>query len=99
MSTQNLIGNNHIIKWNYKITCSKNAEKINQESIAYISKNKIIFDNMSFNSIDKNKVKNPDFIKDKVIAVYTSLKYCSLFIYDNGTIYLRGKEEKIGKIL
>jgi hypothetical protein len=98
-TNEKFIGNNHIIKWNYKIDCSKKAIKINQESMAFVTQNKIIFDNISFNSINQNKVKSPDFIKDKIKAVYMNSNLCSLFVYDNGTIYFRGTEEKIGKIL
>lgn len=96
----NITCDNHIIKWKYKITCEKIAEKIIKSDIVAITPNKIAIQSLydSFTEIDQNKIKKPDFIKHKIKNVYRNKRGMILFIYEDCTVYLKCGEEMVGKL-
>jgi hypothetical protein len=93
---------NHMIKWNYRITCEKTCEKIEGTDIAAITGNQIILSNIGYPmySVDPVHLKcKPECMKGKIKAAYQNSKGYYLIVYEGCTIFFCGCEKRIGKLL
>ena len=91
---------NHCVKWTCRINCDKTSgEPIDETEIANVSEERVILSNIVYKAIPKEKVKGPECIHAKIYKAYTNPTACVLIIYENCTVYLKGREEKVGKLL
>jgi len=93
------------VDWQYSVSCDKIADRItsgcDKTQVIDIKPDKVVLGGVCYNAVKKDQVKLPNFILNKVKAVYKNTlspnsNGCVFVIYDNCNVYMKGKQERIG---